>query len=221
MNTLVIGDTHLPFEHKDYLEFCKQTAKKYKCQQFVHIGDLVDNSAVSYHEHHPDGWSPKDEMDEADKHLREWFKAFPVIKLCRGNHDALIDRKGKTAGLPSRCFRQFRDIWSLPQKWDDDFQFEIDGVLYKHGTGYSGDRAHVQMALHERMSCVMGHTHSTAGVEWIANSKECIFGMNVGCGIDRKKYAFEYGRDFKRKPILSCGVVLENGKHALVIPMEL
>jgi len=115
MNVLVIGDTHLPFESKHYLDFLVETHKKYHCKKVVHIGDLVDNNSISYHEHNPDGWSPCNEMKETDDHLVDWFKAFPKLKLCRGNHDRLVDRKAKTVGLPSRCFAPFRDIWSLPR----------------------------------------------------------------------------------------------------------
>lgn len=219
-NILIIGDTHEPFTHKNYLQFCKETQRKYKCKTVVHVGDLVDNHAISYHEHDPDGWSPAEEMKIADKKLKKWFKAFPNVKMCRGNHDRIVDRKGKTVGLPKRCFKAFREIWQLPKGWEDDFEFEINGVLFKHGSG-SGQYSHVKAAIEASQSVVIGHTHFTAGVEWIVTSKDRKFGMAVGCGIDRKAYAFEYGRDFRKKPVLSCGVVLDNGQNALVEPMKL
>lgn len=221
-NVLVIGDTHLPFCHKKYLSFCKRLYKELDCDEVVHIGDLVDNHAISYHEHDPNGWSPEHEMQQVDRVLKDWFKAFPVVKLCLGNHDRLPDRKGKTVGLPRRCFRSFRDMWQLPNGWTDDFQFIIGDVLYTHGTGYSGKYAHIQAAFDNRMSTVIGHSHSVAGVEYIANEREKIFGMNVGCGIDVKSYAFEYGKGFRRKPILSAGVVsyTSRGTNATVYTME-
>lgn len=222
-STLIIADTHIPFEHRGYLDFCKRIHKAYKCIRVIHIADLVDNNAISYHEHDPDGWSPEAEMKESDKHLEDWFKAFPKVFLCRGNHDRLVDRKSKTMGLPKRCFQEFRNIWKLPKEWKDAFEWEFDGVLYKHGTGFSGKYAHINAAYDARQSCVIGHTHATAGVEYIANEKECIFGMNVGCGIDRHTYAMNYGRDFRRKPIVACGIVTSTkyGNIAQVIPMEM
>jgi len=222
-NTLVISDTHIPFEHRNYLDFCKRIHKAFKCVRVIHIGDLVDNNAISYHENDPDGWSPEDEMKEADSHLRGWFRAFPKVYLCRGNHDHLVDRKAKTVGLPTRCFQSFRDIWKLPKGWKDAFQWEFDGVLYKHGTGASGKYSHIQTAIDARQSTVIGHTHATAGIEYIASEKDCIFGANVGCGIDRHSYAMKYGRDFRRKPIIACGIIT-NSKHGNVghvIPMEM
>ena len=185
------------------------------------IGDLVDNHSISYHEHDPDGWSPKEEMKLVDVYLKPWFKAFPKVKLCRGNHDNLVDRKGKTVGLPRRCFKPYREIWNLPDEWEDGFEWEIDDVLYKHGTGYSGKFSHAQAAIDARQSCVIGHVHSAAGIEWIANSKQIIFGMNVGWGGSRSSYAFAYGKDFRRKPIVSCGLVTDDGMNASVLPMRM
>lgn len=209
---LTIPDLHIPFHHRNALDFCKRIYKDLKCTKVVFIGDLVDNHAISYHEHDPDGWSPEDEMKEADKHLQKWFKAFPNALYCLGNHCRMVDRKGKTVGLPSRCFKRFRDIWNLPKGWKDDFSHTINGVKYLHGTAYSGDLAHLRAA-HDNRSCVvMGHLHSVCGIDYSANEEDCIWGMSVGCLIDRKTYAFEYGRDFKKKPILAVGIV-EYTKH--------
>lgn len=222
-NVLVIGDTHIPFCHKNYLKFCQRINKHFKCAEVVHIGDLVDNHSISYHEHSPELWSPLKEMEETDKLLKKWFKAFPKLKLCKGNHDSLVDRKGKTVGLPRRCFQPFREIWNLPKGWQDDFEFVIDDVLYKHGTGYAGKYSHIQAAMDSRMSTVIGHTHSVCGVEYMANERQIIFGMNVGSGISRKSIAFAYGKDFKRKPIIACGVVsyTNKGTNASVYPMDM
>ena len=60
-------------------DFCLDIKRRVKCEQVVHIGDLCDNHAISYHEHDPNGRSPIDEMREADKHLKEWLKAFPFL----------------------------------------------------------------------------------------------------------------------------------------------
>jgi predicted phosphodiesterase len=219
-SVLIIGDTHFPFVKKGYLDFCLDIKRRVKCEQVVHIGDLCDNHAISYHEHDPNGRSPIDEMTEADKHLKEWFKAFPSLFLCKANHD-LVDRKARTEGLPDRLFKPFRDIWKLPRGWKNEFAFEIDNVRYQHGTGYSGDNAHLKAAYNNRQSSVIGHTHANAGVGYIANEKDCIFGMNVGCGIDKDTYAMNYGRDFKKKPIISCGVVTDHGQYCQIFTMPI
>jgi len=217
---LVIGDTHEPFCKEGYLEFCKEIHKKWKCNKVVHIGDLVDNHAISYHEHDPNGMSPEDEMKATLEVLQGWYKAFPKVLLCRGNHDALVDRKGRTSGLPERCFKPFREIWELPKGWSDDWEWEIDGVLYKHGLGCSGKRPHALEAIREGQSVVIGHAHSILAMEYIFTSRDQKFGLSAGCGIDRKAYAFSYGKDMKFKPAIGCGVVLD-GEVAIVERMPL
>ena len=160
-------------------------------------------------------------MAEVDKHLKRWFDAFPSIYLCLGNHDRLIERKSRTFGLPSRTFKTFREIWDLPLSWQTDFTWEFYGVRFQHGTGYSGEYAHIRAAQANRQSTVMGHTHSTAATNYLVSESDRIFSMNVGSGIDRKTYAFEYGRFLPKKPVLACGVVTDKGQYCQVFPMDL
>ena len=218
---LALSCSHLPFEHKHFLDFIIDTYNRYRCGRIVHVGDIVDNNSINYHEKDPDGKSPKEEMNEADKHLANWYKAFPRMYLCIGNHDCLVDRKAKTNGLPSRTIKKLREIWKFPKGWHEAWEWELDGVIFQHGTNRSGKFAHLQAAHDNRQSTVIGHLHTNAGVEWSANSKDLIFGMAVGCGIDREQYAFNYGKDFKYKPILGCGIVANNGQHAEFVPMNL
>lgn len=219
-NVLAFSCVHIPFEHRNYLEFLLEVKKKEKCGTVICLGDLVDNHSISYHEHDPDLWSPAEEMEKTDKILKKWFKAFPELKITKGNHDNLVDRKGKTVGLPKRCFRPYREIWNLPKKWLDDFNYIINGVYYFHGEGFSGRYGHLQAAVANRCSTVMGHLHSFAGIEFTASPKDCIFGMNVGCGIDAKLLAFAYGKHFKHKPIVGCGVI-KNGEDPTFHRMRL
>jgi predicted phosphodiesterase len=162
-------------------------------------------------------------MAEVDKHLKLWFKAFEdrPVYLCLGNHDRLINRKALSFGLPSRAFKPFRDVWNFPLNWFEDFSWEIFGVRYTHGTGFSGQYAHIRAAEAHRQSTVIGHTHSTAAINYLVSEKDRIFGMNVGSGIDRKAYAFNYGRDLPKKPVLSCGVVTDRGNFCQVFPMPI
>ena len=222
-NTLAFGCPHLPFEHKDYLPFLVRIYKAFNCGRVICLGDLVDNHAINYHEHDPDGWSPEQEMEEADNHLQKFFEAFPIAWVCRGNHDRLVDRKGRTSGLPQRCFKSFRDRLNLPYTWKDDFKWIFDGVCYEHGEGYSGDLPHLKAALNNRMHTVIAHTHHAFGVEYSANEQDIVMGVSTGCGIDRKRYAFEYGRAFKKKPILGCVVIshCKRGVNATPFTMDM
>lgn len=220
-NVGVIGDTHLPFGIEGYLEFCIDTFKKYGCNTYVHIGDVMDFHNMSYHESDPDLHSAKDELEKAKDILKDWYTAFPELKICFGNHDLLPFRKAKTFGIPSQMLKSFGDILGAPKGWDFQFQHYIHDVLYTHGEGKNNPNALRKYAAESATNVVIGHAHSFAGTYHAANEGRAYWGMNVGCGIDRHKKAYAYGRNFQDKPVVGCGVVLENGKIPLFIPMDL
>ena len=220
-NVLVIGDTHEPFCHPQYMNFCYEVANKFKCEEFVHIGDEVDNHAISYHESNPKGDSASKESELAVKALNKWYKRFPNVKVCIGNHSALHKRKAVTAGLPDRFIKTYEQAWEAPNGWKWALDWEIDGVLYTHGTGSSGQAGAINRARDSRQSVVIGHIHSFGGVLYSSSDKDMIFGMNVGCGIDIDAYAMEYARPFAKRPTLGCGVVLDGGRVAIFVPMPL
>lgn len=220
-DTLIIGDTHLPFTHRDYLDFCVDTAKHYGCKRVCHVGDLVDHHAISFHDHDPDGMSPGDELAYTRRAVKPWFKAFPRVYAAVGNHDLLISRQGLSCGLPSAFLKSFAEAYESPAGWRFDFEWNFKTWRMIHGTMTSGHDAAYKSALKGRISTVQGHLHASAGVKYHANSREIVWGMQVGCGINRKSYAYAYGRDTPDKPILGCGVVAEGGRVAMFVPMEM
>lgn len=219
---LVFACPHIPFEHSKYLDFLIDVRDRVGCGTIVCCGDLVDNHALSMNwDTDPNGRSPADEIGEAKKRLKKWFRAFPKVLLTRGNHDSRVDLKAKHVGLPQECFLPFRDIWELPKDWQDAWSWQIDGVKYMHGTGFSGDNAPEKASVMNRQSCVIGHIHHVCKAGYMASNRDCILYMGVGCGIDLHSYAFNYDRDFVKRPVLGCGVVTDNGKYAQVFKMEL
>jgi len=218
-NVLVIGDTHIPFQHPDYLDFCLYAKDEYDCKTVVHIGDEVDNHAISFHDADPDGLSAGAEAEAAQEELSAWYKAFPIVTCIVGNHGALPFRKAYAKGIPKKFMRTYEEIWKAPVGWKWTHSVIIDNVLYEHGTGSSGRNAAINRAIDNRMSVVIGHAHSCGGVQYTANVEDMIFGMNVGCGIDNESYAMAYGKPFTKKPTLGCGIVKEGGRHAIFVPM--
>lgn len=214
-NVLVIPDTHLPFEHPEALKFCREIQEKYNCGTVIHIGDIIDNYAISRYDKDPSSMAISSEYEATLKKLKAWYKTFPTVKVCIGNHDARIFRKVALAGLPITWLKNLKDILESPAGWEFEFTHEHLGVIYTHGTNYSGDMAAMNIARDNRQSTVIGHIHTSAGVRYIASRNNTIFGMAVGCLVDDNSYAFAYGKENARKSILSCGVVL-NGKTAIV-----
>lgn len=215
----IIADQHAPFTHPGYLDFCKETFHHFGVTDVVHIGDVVDHHAISYHEHDPDGLSAGAELKLAKKQLALWYKAFPKVKACIGNHDALIMRKALSAGLPKDFVKTLAEIYEAPAGWEFGWEWDFGNWQAKHGTGGSGSDCAYKLAVAARQSTVCGHIHTAGGVRFHAAKRDLIFGMNVGCGVDMKAYAFAYGKDFKDKPVLGCGVVLEDGRLPLFLPM--
>ena len=68
-------------------------------------------------------------------------------------------------------------------------------------------------AKNDMQSTVQGHIHTSAYVEWLVGNRNKIFGMQVGCGIDRDSYAAAYAKHYKKQAI-GCGVVI--GGHTAI-----
>lgn len=218
-NILIIGDTHEPFSRDGYMKFCREQQEKFNAGTVVHIGDLTDNHAVSYHEKDPEGRSAGDEFNLALDRCHKWYETFPDVSICIGNHDALPFRKAFTAGLPAHWLKSYQEMLDSPSTWKWDFTHEINGIMFQHGTGLSGELAAINAARENRQPTVIGHLHTVMNTRFLASFKDLIFGMSVGCGIDHEKYAFAYGRQNTRKPVIACGVILD-GTLPINIPMK-
>ena len=213
-NVLVIGDLHLPFTLEGYLEHCIETYNKYKCNEVVFIGDIIDNHASSYHETDPDGHSAGQELKMAIQRIKQWYSAFPKATVIIGNHDRLIMRKAYSSGLSKLWIKDYAEVLGTPG-WNFTDSIEIDNVLYIHGEGGTA-RARVRRDL---QSIVQGHLHSQAYIDWCVGAKFKLFGMQTGCGIDHRSYAMAYGKEGP-KPAIACGVILQ-GEVPINIMMNL
>ena len=196
---LVIGDLHEPFCLDGYLDHCKKTYAEY-------------NS--SYHEADPNGLGAGDELEFAIRKLKRWHNAFPKLDLTIGNHDRLIRRKAFSGGIPKQWIKEYSDVLNV-KGWNFTERVVIDNVQYIHGE--SG--AALKKAKDDMMSTVQGHRHTEMGTTWACGANFKIFGCAVGCGINHEKYAFAYGKNFK-KPSIGCAVVF-GGKYAINVPMDL
>ena len=212
----VIPDLHAPFIHPNFIDFLKDTFKEHKVTDYVFIGDIVDLHAVSRHMTEPSAKGAHQEYVMAYEALRPYVKAFPKAKMCKGNHDNIVERQIATLGMPPVFMKNFKELWGLPDTWDIDSQFIIDDVFYHHGLGAGGINGAINKALNERMSVVQGHQHSVFNIEYRANARDIIFGMSVGCGIDNTAYSFEYGKYMARKPVMGCGIVVSSNEAKLV-----
>jgi predicted phosphodiesterase len=215
----VVGDLHAPFIHPMYLRFCQDMFAAWRVNHVHFVGDVADLHALSFWDHDPNGMSAEDEAIATEGTIRRWHRAFADATVCIGNHDERHYRVARKAGMPDRYLRSYADVWKTPS-WNWQFEHTIEDVLYTHGTGTSGKDAAINLAIQKRTSTVIGHVHTYAGVKWHANPFSIIFGLNAGCGIDCRAYAFAYGKSFPIRPVLGCGVVID-GYEAHFEPMPI
>jgi hypothetical protein len=214
-NILIIGDLHEPFTKTGYLEFCREQQQNYNCGTIIFIGDLIDNHFSSYHETDPDGYSAGEELDLAIQNIQDWYYTFPQATVIIGNHDRLVHRKAFSSGLSKRWIKDYSEVLETPS-WNFVENINLFGINFNHGEGGTARNR----AKNELQSQVQGHLHTQLYTEFLVGANYIIFGMQVGCGVDNKSYAMAYGRNFK-KPAIGCGVVLNEGKLPISIPMEL
>lgn len=220
-NVLIIGDTHAPCLLDGYLDFLWDQYQWWDCDRVVHIGDLVDNCALSFHLKQPKQKNPIDEYERALEQVEQIVEYFPEADLMLGNHDVLPYRWCDEVGIPVEMMRDFGSIFKLPESWrvhNRYDQLDIDGVLYQHGD--RGRNSAILNAQSEMCSVVQGHHHQKAGCEYKACSRGRIFGLQVGCGVDWKHHQQDYGKKYSQKPIVGCGVVLD-GKWGHFCAMDL
>lgn len=204
---LVIGDLHCPFEMEGYFEYCLETYDRHACNQVIFIGDLIDSHATSRHETDPDGLSAKTELDIAIEDLQKWRDAFPVADVIIGNHDRVVMRRAFSSSIPSIWIKSFNEVLGTSWNWTE--RIEYDGVQYVHGEGGTARTK----AKNDLQSTVQGHIHTQAYVEWMVGNRSKLFGMQVGCGLDRDTYAAAYAKHYKKQAI-GCGVVI--GGHTAI-----
>ena len=207
---LLIGDSHIPYEHKDYLRFCKAVAKKYSCSIYVHVGDEVDNHAISFHDTDPELLAPSNELEKSITRLGAWEEAFAGAYVLTSNHGALVIRRFKHHGIPLHYLKSFQEVYRTPTwTWVEDIIIQTkSGDFYGcHG------KSSVYGKLAKEMGCsaFQGHYHGKHEVTRHASALCDRFNVFVGCGIDRKSLAFAYGKNHIPKPLLGCAIIDKEG----------
>lgn len=214
----VIGDCHFPFVHPNYIHFLEDAFRQHRVTKIVHVGDLVDNHAISRHLTETEAVDATREFELAKAQVEIYTRAFPEVSLCMGNHDLIHERQAATLGIPKQFIKGFSELWELPKKWTVDEQFIINDVLYEHGINWVGKTGALDKAVNAMQSCCIGHSHSNGGCNYKSNSNSLIFGLNVGCGVSVNAYAFAYGKYSKNRETLGCGIVFDSA-NAIFVPM--
>lgn len=218
----IIGDTHIPYTRRGYLKFCRRIFDEQGVTRVIHIGDLIDHHALSFHESEPMLKGARGERVAVARALEPWFEVFPDLEIIHGNHDRIPARQLKSLGMdPDVYLRPAGEVYGWPPGWIEREYVFSNGVHYHHGETAVADFGYGKDARSRMCNTVSGHAHGNFGVAYTANDHRLVWGMGVGCGIDSSSMAFAYGKHFKRKPIVGCGVVLNDGNLPVCFPMDL
>lgn len=223
---LIIPDLQIPFQHEHSLQFCIHIAKHYGIpkENILNVGDEVDQ--------YYGGLWPKDpnaththssEIVESREILRQWYEAFPIMRLADSNHGSRWKRKATKAEIPAMMMRDYREVLQAPPGWTWEKKLKVNckhPFLIEHGDRYGGNTPHLLAAMHNGMSTAIGHHHTIAGVEYRETDGFGIWAMATGSLIDFEQYAFEYAKDGRFKPQIGVGVVLDEGAQAQWIPLR-
>lgn len=207
------------------MEFCLQVQKEFKIDKtnIICVGDEIDGYWASRFPKDPDAIiTARGELKLARERLKAWYKAFPFCRVAISNHGLRWASKAYDSFVPSELIKPYKDIIEAPigWVWKDEIIVKTK-VPFRviHGLGYSGVQGARNAAIDSGMDTIVGHLHAHAGISYINTGKNQIWGMNVGCLIDQSAMAFNYGKNSRFKATLSVGVVLNDGKLPIVVPM--
>lgn len=215
----VIPDIHCPFTDIKYLKWLIEIFEKWNVTKIVCLGDAIDSHTISSHIASPDAMGTITEYKKALNILEKYYKVFPYVKYCRGNHDVRLFKKAAVNGIPSEFMKSFRDLYNVPKTWDIADKHIINNVLYTHGESFSSRNAITSVTSITHKSTVLGHAHTQAGVFYTNSGFDELFCMYCGCLLNEKDYAFNYASNNKYKSVLGCGIVVDE-TEAYFIPYK-
>jgi len=220
-NTLIISDTHFPYQHPDTFDFLEAVAYAYGIKAVKHTGDMVDNHTGSYHEIEYGTLSPKDEHEQAKVAVQRLHKMFPKMDVIIGNHGAMTRRKAKTAGIPEDVLKSYNDMYEIDGwKWEDKFFFPVEDdemCLLVHSMGANT----LSNARNHSHHSIQGHHHGRYGIEYFGDTNVLRWSMTVGCLINPDEPAFNYGaKATLNRPIIGCGAIIEDEPRLITMKLN-
>lgn len=208
-NVLILPDLQYPFQHPDALEFLAAVADEVKPAMVLNVGDEIDNHAVSTSfKPNPNAPSAGDEFDQAKAGLDDLERLFPVMYLAMSNHTARIYKKAADSGIPGQWLKTPSQAFDKPNWiWEPEWY-----VPWKHGQVcvYHGDRMKGALKYARLLgtSVACGHHHQEFGIQFQNSRSQILFGMDVGCLVDKDGIALQYANQSPLGQMLGCGAIV-------------
>lgn len=220
---LVISDTHAPYQHRDALAFLSAIKTEYKPDRIIHIGDEIDNHAISFHPSDPDLSAPAEELRQAREVIWKMEELFPKVDVLESNHGSLWYRKAKHHGIPREMIRSYEEVLFPNRKTQWKWHFDLTITLpnkqpchFHHGRSANVLNA----ALSYGMSFVQGHYHEKYNIQYWGTPERLSWGMNVGCLVDDNSLAFAYNNSNLKRPIIGCGMIIDSQPKLIPLVMD-
>jgi hypothetical protein len=203
--TLAVGDLHAPFMHRDFPRFLAAVKGQFRPTRTVLLGDIVDLHALSRFTRNPSGLSAWDELKAARRQLRPVYGLFPDAAVCWGNHDTRLKDRAAEAGIPAEAVAPMLAVIGHPPGWEWRERWDIGGVTYEHGTGYTGKDAHIKAATANMGPTVIGHIHAHAALPTLPIGNTCFSGSTWGAGSTTTHTHSLMRKPSRPSPLLGAG----------------
>lgn len=216
----VFPDFHMPYHHVDLVDFVLEARKLVNPVLDVFIGDIFDKHAMSFHESDPDLRSPGDELKNAIVCMQPIYKAVKKAYILHSNHDMMAFRRARWAGIPLAYMKSYGDAVQAPDGWTWLPELWVKSgrsrIWFDHGEGVMN----ILKKVDEQGACVVrGHWHTQCGIQYRSTKSALLWGMQVGCLVDRKSLAQAWAKKFSQRFILACGAVIDG--EPMLMPMLL
>lgn len=210
--TLIVGDTHAPYQNKKLLMEAFKIAKERNVDQFIHAGDLIDGA--SYNTQAKSEVVPpiETERDHARSILYTAQSYFDINVILPGNHDAYYFKKEKIT------FEQFIRDYILDGRFgnkftvtDYDYVYYGDFAIVGHLTnGYDmiAGKVASNLAVKYSRHAFVAHDHLSGALQ-AENGK---WGISIGAMFVPGSFAYK-ARSYNTFPHTQLGfVIIADGK---------
>lgn len=207
---LLISDMHAPFQHPDTIKFLEALKNKYTPTRVICLGDEIDQHNMSFHDSDPNLPGPADELLMAIAALQPVYKLFPEMDVLDSNHGSMLYRKGKHHGIARKFLREYGEVIDAPKGWKWHHELIIDlpsgnKCFFHHGLS----KDVMKIVMLRGLCVVQGHYHTEFCIGYIGNPAHLLWGMNIGCLIDKQSLAFAYDNANVGRPVIGTGGIID------------
>ena len=208
---LVYSCLHFPFHDKRVFDFLNELEREYRFDRVIDLGDTVDQYSFSRYTKSPAALSASEEIKRAKKCIATLGSIFPKVDVMSSNHCDRLYSRAMINGIPREYIKPYREILEAPTdwKWYKDLSITIDKtrdkVYFCHEKGANA----LSLAKSISMNVVMGHLHSTAGVNYFNNPLKEMFAVQTGCLVSDKGPPFEYNKKHVFRPVKAACIIID------------